>query len=225
MFLVCDSDWSDPSKFDVQRQAFAFREYLREVLEDKHAVQVAAPPEPAERDEWGDPVKVGVEDWLGPKRLGGYGGRLEQLAVLERDYAAPTREWMDSFQDRRPWTGLELRQLKTHARLVAMMTLLSGASGGGHASIQSLANFAKRSRGAVSNALSEERFQSLLETDDQVHPLEWLTRAPGRRREDRELADLGVEDRDTLEWQIREGYRCWERTPRRAVGQLIRVHS
>lgn len=232
VFLVCDSDWAHPSKFDVQRQAFAFREYLRRKLGSKQKVQVACAPEPAERDEWGDPQKVGVDDWLADKKFGGYGGKLEGLIVVERDIGAAMCRWAEQYAQ--PAPGQDVRRLKSQARVISLMSLISNPNGEGHASISSLAGFISMKRGTVSGALGEgmlEHLESSIAGSGgplppgliKESPLEYLNRKRVLPRRNYRLAKaLGVTSHDTLEWCIRDGYRWHDRTPRRTVGELLR---
>lgn len=225
--LLYDSDWSEPGKFDVQRQAFAFREYLRRRI-GKGRVHVAAPPSPDERDEYGDPVKVGVDDWIGS------GGSLGDLVVVERETSPKLRAWCEQ------WVGdrHDPRAPKSQARLMELMALISlgndvtppNRPGRGRSSVKALAGFTSLSRNTVGPA-----FDALVETGDTFgeSPIEWAWRVPpktgyrGRRimtttEDGGPLQDVSVrEHQDTLEWVIRDGYRWHERNPRRTLAEVV----
>lgn len=243
VIIVCDSDWSDPGKFDVQRQAFAFREYLRRRI-GRSAVHVAAPPSPEERDRWGWPVKVGVDDWLGHAPLKdddgtvlreSYGGTLDGLIVVERETSPKMREWQELWAPGRRSVDGDLRERKSEARLMELMALISDADGRGRSSIKALSAFTSLARNTVSRA-----FDALAEESGTMgeSPLEWVERITptmgykGSRvvttTEDggplQDIAGPRSSSRvlqDTLEWQIANGYRWRERTPRRTLGEII----
>lgn len=236
VFLVCDSDWID--RPDVARQAFAFREYLRRTL-GKHAVQVAAPPEsPDEFEDCSERhgpdcpnperKKIGVDDWVGK-----YRGRLEELVVVERDFAPAMREWAEVYPVRYVKPGPN--PLKKEAYLVRLMSLLANPDGRGRSSEKSLASFTGLHRDTVRAILgrleeqqgsylsyfllagvAREGFGVELPEVERFEPFDLLKRRPPKG------GYRGSEERDqTVEWAIRDGFRWTERTPRRTLEQLL----
>jgi hypothetical protein len=71
----------------------------------------------------------------------------------------------------------------------------------------------------VTAALSDENLEAAgLAAPEQ--PLEWLERRTGFGREARELHGKGDYSRDSLEWQVAEGFR-WREVAPRTVGDLL----
>jgi hypothetical protein len=224
VFLVCDSDWVD--RYDVQRQAFALREYLRRLLRTKHGVQVASPPQSELFEDCSkrhgrcpnpEHKKVGLDDWTAG------GGRLEDLVVVEREVAPKTREWSESFTSRYDRRGPN--PYKSAARLAGLMTLLSDGDGNGHASISSLSSFSSMHRTTVSHAVTKLQTAKNM---DPVESFELLHRNEpkrGYREPEKYAADWTehrwVDEEDTVEWTIADGYRWHERTPRRVIERLL----
>jgi hypothetical protein len=221
--LVCDSDYLD--RYDVQRQAFAFREYLRRKL-GKHAVQVAAPPPSDEFEDCSrrhgdcpnpEPKKTGADDFVGK-----LGGRLEDLVVVERDVAPKLREWSEAYVKRYDRSGPN--PYRSTARLAALMTLITKDDGRGRSSISSLSSFSSMHRTTVSHAITALHAP----LGEPVEPFEMLRRRPpkqGYRQLQKFEADFSahryVDEQDQLEWVVRDGYRYRERLPRRTLEQVL----
>lgn len=249
VFLVCDSDWTD--RPDVMRQAFAFRERLRELLGTER-VQVAAPPESDAFEDCSDRhgncpnperKKIGVDDWLGS------GGRIEDLEVVERQASPVMREWAESFPVRYLAPGWN--PLKKTARLVTLMGLIADEDRRGKSSMKSLAAFTGMHRNTVTKALTvtwpdgsplvKNPWPKIYggdppqdwDADDLEEPLERLVlHAPKMGYRDRgmyghDIADEPLDpdrfesEQDTVEWTIREGFRWTEPKRRRKLAQLL----
>ncbi len=254
VFLVCDSDWAHPSKFDVQRQAFAFREYLRRLLQTKYGVQVAAAPSP--EGAWDDdcpashlpnpdtgkmercPVKVGCDDWLAGKEFGGYGGRIEDLIVVEREASKKMLHWAEQHEakTKRDRPEGDQRNSKSEARLMRLLPLITPANGKSGSSVASLSAFTSMKRATVADALPTLRWQALGE-DGPLLSLERTTYGPGKPYRPRYRVTFDVDVRtdepwqlewespeetsETWTWELHSDYRFRERSPRRALGRLL----
>lgn len=250
VIIVPDSDWSHPSKLDVQRQAFGLREYLRRLLRTQYGVQVAAAPTPA--GEWDPdcpaphgathercPRKVGVDDWLGEGR-----GHLEDLEVVEREASPRMREWAAAREamrkDDRP--GGDRRNSRTEARLVRLLPLITPVSGEGASSVSSLAAFTSMKRETIADALAGLQWQAVGDEG----PLLRLKRIPLTREQAhrgfrmRVVFDADVRFYDDNTWQaevtvpelttqawawiIHPDYRT-PRRPRRTLGALLKSNG
>ena len=78
VYIVPDADWSQNPA--VVMQALLCRTFLRNLGIEAH---VAAPP--GTRTPTGELAHKGVDDFVGPRELGGGGGRLDDLVVIRRE--------------------------------------------------------------------------------------------------------------------------------------------